>query len=659
MTAFERVRRTQRILGAAALTQAFAWGLAAALAIVAAISFVSLAIPRLRVDSMEYETIAVIVGGAVAAAILWRSRHFVSTKRVALWIEERIPELHYSLVTAIEDSESPFAEGMERAVAQQNVGSATLAALRPSWIAAAAALVGGLLLLYVSPSPAFGRAGASSVFGRFGGTSSVPAGSRLDDIQILVTAPAYAGGRTVTLDDPSSITALAGSGIAIRGKGSASGLSASSVPPARISGVNAGWVALLTMPAKPAALTLKDRNFERTIVLDPRADAPPRITLTSPSRDTTLRTPRLVVNLNASVSDDIGLDIGHFEYLITTGSGEIFKARTIATPVVRFNGSRNATISATLDLASLNLGEGDIVSMRGIVQDDNTLSGPGTATSDTRTISIARAGEYDSLAIDAAAPQPIDSSATSQRMLIIMAEQLVRDQPKLTRPEIVKRSTEIGDLEERIRRRVHEILTDNPEEIVEEKPGDSAATIEQMEAPEQITGAKNPDLVTAYNALWQAVRSLQIAEPAPALPPMRVALKALDRARVANRLYLRGLPPKIVVNLDRVRLTGKDKGSSSTRSPRSFADSARVQLSARFSAVLDLIEKHPAQAMTELALMRVEALPTLPDFAAALGEATDAIRAGRDATLPLLRARRALDGQPATTPGLPAWTGGE
>src|SRR5258706_15581608 len=107
MTVLERVHRTQRILAAAAVTQAFAWGLATALVILATISFLSLAIPRLRIDSALYGTIALIVGGAVAAAILWRSRHFVSTSRVALWIEERIPELHYSLVTAMEDSESP------------------------------------------------------------------------------------------------------------------------------------------------------------------------------------------------------------------------------------------------------------------------------------------------------------------------------------------------------------------------------------------------------------------------------------------------------------------------------------------------------------------------------------------------------------------------
>jgi hypothetical protein len=81
-------------------------------------------------------------------------------------------------------------------------------------------------------------------------------------------------------------------------------------------------------------------------------------------------------------------------------------------------------------------------------------------------------------------------------------------------------------------------------------------------------------------------------------------------------------------------------------------------MSARFSAVVDLIEKQPGRAITELSLMRVDALSSLPEFAGALGEATDAIRARRDATLPLLRARRALDGPPLVTPGLPQWTGG-
>ena len=590
--------------------------------------------------------------------MLWRRRRFVSMDRVALWIEERIPELRYSLVTAMEQRGSPFAEEMERAVARHDIRGATLVALRRRTLIAVAALIATVLILYVSPSGGFGRGGVGSPFGRLGASSTTPAGSRLDDIQVRITPPAYAGGRATTLDNPSSIAALTGSGIAIRGKGSAAGVSASVSGPVRVVGADGGWTVSLPMPAKPAALTLSDRSYERIIVLDPRADAPPKIVLSSPLRDTTLRMPRLLVQLKATATDDIGLNTGHFEYLITTGSGEVFSARTITTPVIQFGGSRNGSLSVSLDLSSLKLGEGDVLSMRAIAQDGNTLSGPGVATSDTRTIRIARAGEYDSLSVEAAAPQPIDSSAMSQRMLIVMTEKLVREQPNLTRQELVKRSTEIGDLEDRIRKRVHEILSQSEEETGGETPGEAPPTVAEMEAPEEITGTKNPDLVTAYNALWQAVRSLQIAEPAPALPPMRVALTALDRARLANRLYLRGAPPKLVVNLERIRLTGKEKGSSNVRTPRSFADSARVRMSARFAAVIEMIEKQPARAVTELALMRVEALPTLPAFAAALGEASDAIRAGRDATLPLLRARRALDGPPQATPGLPLWSGG-
>lgn len=676
MTAIERVQRTQRLLGGAAILRALAWGVAVTLLVLAVISFSSLAIDRLRGDDTTAVIAAVAIGLGVALGQLWKARRVVSTRRVALWIEERIPALEYSLVTAVEGDNSPFRAGMEANVARQNVGAVALKSIRRGVLSAAAALVLAALLLYVSPSGALGR---SAGYSRRGGAATGLAAanrSNLREIRALVTAPAYAGGRTTTLDDPPDIPGLPGSRIEIRGKGSGAGLSAgwdasapgsprlaatSRLAPLSVRTASRGeWVVSLAMPPKAALVALKEDSADRLIVLRPLADAQPKVVLTSPRRDTTLRTPRLVVQLDANVSDDIGLTTGYLEYLITTGSGEIFKSRTINTPVVHFNGSRTGSLSATLDLASLKLGEGDVLSMRAVAQDGNTVSGPGIGTSDTRTIRIARAGEYDSLSIEAAAPPPLDSSAVSQRMLIAMTEKLVREQPGIAREELVKRSTEIGDLEDRIRKRVQDILTEAEgagEDVAEPQPGDPAPTIEEMESPDVISGAKNPDLKAAYSALWQAVRSLNIAEPAPALPPMRVALAALDRARLANRLYLRGAPPKIVVNLERVRLTGKERGSSSVRTPRSFADSARVRLSERFYSMLELIEAEPARAMTELALMRVEALQALPDFASALGEVTNAIRGGRDATLALLRARRALNGPPDVRP-LSSWSGG-
>ena len=662
MTPIERVRSARRILGAGAVIQSIGWGLAASLGILAAFSFATMLDAGLARGSRWQAAISILAGAAIACALLWRTRHLASVNRVALWIEERIPSLHYSLVTAIEPNAAPFREGIERAVARERFGDITRkAVVRGAGPAVIAAVAAGLLL-YISPSAAFGG-------GRlFGGSSAssekaVPVGSRLEGLEVQVTPPAYSRERASRLDDPSSINALVGSRIAIRGEGVANGVTGDAGGTAlRISDGRGGWTTSLTMPSKPAALTLHDRQYERIIVLEPRPDNPPRIVLTSPERDSILRVPQLMLRLNATASDDVGLSGAYFEYLVSTGSGELFSARTITTPIVQLNGSRRGSLTATLDLSTLRLNQGDVVSIRAITQDINTLTGPGLATSDTRTYRIARADEYDSVAVDPAGPLPIDSSAMSQRMLIQMTEKLVREQKGLTRQQLVKRSTEIGDLEDRIRKRVHEILFE--QEGGEESDAGAAAPEGPETAPEEhahsdeAVPVRNADLLEAYNALWEAVRSLQIAEPEPALPPMRVALKALDRARLANRMYLRGLPPKVIVDLARVRMTGKEKGVANIRSPLTRADSSRVRIEKRFEDAIGLIDARPADAVRAFTLVQVEALSSFPAFASAVGEAVDAMRKGRDATLPLLRARRVLSGDPVSRPGLPAWSGG-
>jgi hypothetical protein len=657
------------MLGVGMAAQAIAWGLAAALGMLAIISFASLADPDLARDSGWHTGVALLAGMVVVAVFVWRGRHLVSLQRVALWIEERIPQLHYSLVTAISEERSDFTAGMEKAIERQEIARMTSGALRKRLIPAFGAALAAGLLLYVSPSAAFG---GGSLFPRLGSARSsaaVPAGSRLENLRVRVTPPAYTGQGTNTLDDPSSVAAIVGSRIVVRGRGAASGVTASANGIAiGVAAADEGWTLALAMPGKPAALTLKDRGYDRIIVLDPRVDNPPKVVLTSPLKDTTLRVAQLVIQLDANASDDIGLNGGYFEYLISTGSGEVFSARTVTTPIVSFGGARTGTLRATLDLASLKLNQGDVVSIRAITQDRNTLTGPGLATSDTRTFRIARAGEYDSVALDPAGPLPVDGSAISQRMLIQMTEKLVREQKRITRQELVKRSGEIGDLEDRIRKRVHEILYEI--EGGEEGTGghaegeadpsaapDPSAPLEEAHSDET-RAIQNPDLFEAYQELWAAVRALQIAEPEPALPHMRLALKALDRARLANRMYLRGIPPKVIVDLARVRMTGKDKGLANTRTPRTPADSARVQLEKRFSSAIELIPRNAPNAIRELTMLQVEGLSTSPAFASALGEAIDAFRKGRDATFPLLRARRALTGNPSGTPGLPAWSGG-
>jgi hypothetical protein len=650
VTARERVQRTQRLLGAGIIAAAVAWGAAVSLALLAVVAFASSILQRPELIGQPSFTLAGALGVVTAVALLWRGRRITSVSRVALWIEERLPGLHYALVTALERPQSAEVSALEKAIAGADVSGVTNVAVRRSVLPAAGALLLAGLLLYVSPASAFGR---STFLGRIAGGASrtgVPAGSRLDDLRAEIAAPAYTGQGRRTIDDPSSIRALVGSIITVAGAGSSAGIGAKvgSVA-ATVGGSGASWRTRFTMGVRPEALTLTDRSYERVIVLEPQVDESPKVALVSPVRDTTLRTPRLVVRLHSQATDDVGLSSGYYEYLITSGSGEIFTARNVNTPLVELGGARSGALDATLDIASLKLSQGDVVSIRAIVRDGNTLSGPSIGTSDTRTIRIARADEYDSTSIEAAAPPPVDSSAISQRMLILMTEELIRKEKTLSRAEWVRQSTDIGAAEDRIRKRVYDILYQTESQ---DAPSDSEEVETGLEAID------NKDLKEAYNALWDAVRSLQIAEPKPALPPMRVALAALDRVRLAKRLYLRGGQPKIIVDLQRVRLTGKEKGAGSVRTPRSSADSVRFRLSARFNAALDLLQTQPVRAVRDFALIRVEALRSLPELAAALADATDAMQAGRDATLALQRARRALDGPPRATPGLPAWSGG-
>ncbi len=171
-----------------------------------------------------------------------------------------MPALQYSLVTSLENCRTPFTSEMENSVARENVGGATLTAVRRPILTVLGALLAALALLYVSPSGAFGRSGALSPFGRLAGSPGT-IGSRLDEIEARITPPAYTGEKSTTVRDPSAIAALTGSTISVRGRGAVTGLSASLDRQLKVAESDGGWAVTLSMPAKPAALKLTDRAY--------------------------------------------------------------------------------------------------------------------------------------------------------------------------------------------------------------------------------------------------------------------------------------------------------------------------------------------------------------------------------------------------------------
>jgi hypothetical protein len=368
-----------------------------------------------------------------------------------------------------------------------------------------------------------------------------------------------------------------------------------------------------------------------------------------------------------------------------------------------------------LSLAALALAPGDIVHLRAVARDGNTVSGPGVGASETRVLRVARAGEYDSIAVEGAPPPEADKSLISQRMLIMITEALDRRRPTLARETLLGESRDIARDQTRLRKRVGDIIftrlgneptgeegrdPDEPatdsaparadslardsarraaagagrsaREIAVADSADSsraallraasAATgrgdeILDFEGDETPVVAINRPLLEAYNAMWEASRALDQGETGLALPPMRRALAAIQRARQAERIYLRGKAPSVVVDLSRVRLTGKDAGVPSTRAPRAPTDPAAARRAQRVATAIAFAARSPSAAIDSLVLLRIESLDAAPQLAAALADALDAMRNGRDATALLARARRIADGGIRRFGPLGAWSG--
>ena len=317
--------------------------------------------------------------------------------------------------------------------------------------------------------------------------------------------------------------------------------------------------------------------------------------------------------------------------------------------------------------------------LRAIVRDRNDVTGPGIGTSDTRTLRIARADEYDSVAVDPSPPPEAEKNALSQRMLLMMAQALEKKRPRISHATLVGESRSIALDQTRLRKRVGEIVftrlgEDTGEEgdalekrldrptnadsvlaAAERAASAAAGTALEGDQDETPLVAMNRPLLEAYNAMWSASGELEVGEPGKAIPFMKKALDALQAARSAERIYLRGRTRAVVVDIDRVRLPGKDKGAPGARTPRLAADPARDRRIRRFDAALQLVRTAPLAAVDSLLLLRLDLLDRDMAAARAIEAAANALRGGHDATSALIRARRALTAVPSAPAPLTAW----
>ena len=678
MNPFARLRLVRAVLAAGTTMRALAWGIVAGLTVLLAAaavdSYLALSLPT----RTRLQFLALAASVAVLGALLWRDRRVWTLRRVALWLEEHDPSIGYTLVTAVETGDAALVRATR---GESWTSRARAGALRAPLVPIGATAV-TLIVLLLLPTGAVARIRSPRPGDSIRGAASHDASrSRLSPLVARIEPPAYLHAAPTVVDNPTELRPVAGSSITFTGQGSAQGILAH-VNAESLTANPRGdeWSIRVVAGGRATAVRLTDRSFERLVVIDPRVDAAPIVTLRSPAKDSVLRAPTGRVTLTADATDDFGIANASFEYIISSGEGETFKFRSGVVGAMQPNAT-HASLSATLSLDSLKLVAGDIVHVRAVARDANNVSGPGIGTSETRALRIARTGEYDSLAVEAAAPTEEAKNLVSQRMLIMLAEALERRRPRLVRDSLVGESRSIAADQKRLRRTVGDVVfmrlggSPSAEEHTDDEAPARAKTMQELLAradsatnkstdPIDFQGGESPvvavnkPLLEAYNAMWDASTQLEMGEPAAALPHMRRALAAIEKARQAERLYLRGRAPQVVIDIDKARLKGKDKGTSATRSPIPVADSAARAFEARLIRAIELSSRNASAAIDSLTLLRIDALADSPTFAATLGPAIDAMRRGRgvDATAALARARRVLAGPSIVRDSIGRWS---
>jgi hypothetical protein len=674
MTARERLVSLQRLLLVVVALRAVLIG--------ASVALVSLALARVIAVAPGATLLVASLGVFVAALLGARGWAARPLERVALWVEERHPVLRYALVTAAEGAASPEVEAQALALPWWD---AERRSLGRALVGPTTSLLVATVLLLLSQRVTHSAALVSGAATPPGAARSKRAADPLAAIRVTVRAPAYSGQGTMSLDDPTSVDALVGGTVVVSGSGSATLVRGALDSTAlAVSARDGRWSVSLTMPSKPALLRLRstvEGGRERLVVLAPTVDGPPAVTLLSPERDTTVRAGTGALVLHAQLRDDIGLRDASFEIIVSSGQEETFTFRSAVLARTSLGGRREGELTTRLSLDSLALKPGDIVQMRAVARDANDVTGPGVGSSETRALRVARAGEYDSVAVEAAPSSDPDAQVLSQRMLITLTETLERRRRALDRPTLLTESRRIAGDQARLRKRVGDVVFQRtggeplseegeagvpegkltPEQLLERAraAGTDAGSPMDVEGDETPILALNKPLLEAYNAMWDAGRALEQGEPAQALPPMRRALAAIERARQAERIYLRGRPSAVIVDVAHTRLAGKEKGTTAVLEPRYTVDPVARRRAESFTRASALLATDRDAAADSLLVMRVGALGDSPALAAVLDTAARVTRRGSadDVALAWARVRRALGGAPMRRDSLPAWSG--
>jgi len=650
----------------------------------------------------------------------WRIAHPPPARRFALLAEERIPELENRLITAFDvsvgDPESlvarAFVADAERRLAGIEVHGvsplrlgAPLLVLVTSWAVALAFA----LAFPTAAREAWGRwthpRDAYEQRWREVRANTLPAVAEtpmpaFDEMRWRVTPPAYTGLGAAEGRGDEPLQALAGSRVRLR---SAFFDRWDAVRAIRIGGGQLPvhrdrgewWVEWTQAPGERGlaleAVAHGEAVSRRVVPVVVIPDRAPDVELTAPTQDLVLASAHGRVAVRATAADDYGIGDFDLAWSRTRGSGESFQYVEGRWPFSSLSrGGNGASGERVLDLDAMQLEPGDVIHVRAVARDRNTVTGPGESVSRTRVIRVARPEEMDQVNTDVGFPMELPKDPLlSQRMLLIRTERLNADRARIPAEQLRARAAEIASDQGRLRERVGEqIFTratagmqdpatergfteeggaghhDAPAQPAAQPPaaGTQAFSQQVLDAASAATGQGTIDevshkhdadpilsvdqgLLRLYNVMWAAERQLNQAAPDSALPQQREALRIIDELRKAERLYPSANVRVDPVNVDSARGQGKlDEAAPTARAAAPAlptADALLAEIDRVAGRAATMSARTFSLQLSSLAARALGGAGADPQAAALLSRAAGEAQAGRTAAARalLLRAR--------------------
>jgi len=339
-------------------------------------------------------------------------------------------------------------------------------------------------------------------------------------------------------------------------------------------------------------LPLRDDALHR---LDAIADEAPQVRVIAPERSLTMATPgQRTWALQFEASDDYGLGNARLGLTLAQGTGEQVTVTERSLALAGEGDGKLRRYSRSIDLAALGLGAGDDLIVRLVVA-DNRAPSPQSTRSTSLILRFPPPPSAESSGMEGLVKKTLPAYFRSQRQIIIDAEALVAERPRLAADKFLQRSDSLGVDQRILRMRYGQFLgeetdgepepppsADGEEHSLDDGHGhgseppatmgampdvmeDFGHTHDDSEAATLLDPETRELLRKALNAMWLSEGELRSGQPARALPHAYRALGFIKQVQQASRIYLARVGLELPPIDEARRMTGDRAGLGDRR----------------------------------------------------------------------------------------------